>query len=193
MKRMKSLPQKKQKKNPGGRPSKLDNFTEDDYQQVTKLAMLGLTDKRLAEFYEISDATLYNWKNADPKFLEALNAGRSDADAKVAKSLYERAIGYEHDDLYLTAHKGKIISKQITKHYPPDVGAAKMILKNRHPELWRDVQRQEISGPGGEPIQQANINFNVNLDLSDLSDDELQVAEKLFVSGNGNGNGAQDV
>src|SRR6516225_6395600 len=52
--------------------------------------------------------------------------GKAPADERVVVSLYQRALGYDHNG----------------KHYPPDVTACIFWLKNRAPEEWRD-RREE--------------------------------------------------
>ncbi|MDR1662584.1 MAG: hypothetical protein LBR95_09230, partial [Azoarcus sp.] len=58
--------------------------------------MLGLTDAQIAEQIGVSEALLNAWKKRHPDFYESLKKGKTEADAKVAVSLYRRACGYEH-------------------------------------------------------------------------------------------------
>ena len=57
------------------------------------MCLLGATDLQLADFFGICEKTLNNWKGQDPEFLQSVKAGKVEADAAVAASLYERAIG----------------------------------------------------------------------------------------------------
>jgi hypothetical protein len=118
-----------------GRPT---IYSEDIEKRVTNYALLGLTNERIADLLGISVATFYNWCNTHKTFLEAISKGREDAHAEVAKSLYNRAIGYKHPDVDIRVVNGEIVQTPIVKHYPPETGAAAMILRNRHPELWKD-------------------------------------------------------
>lgn len=131
-----------------GRPSKFD---EAMCAQVEKLCKLGATDKELADFFEVSEATLSTWKNTHPAFLEALKKGKATADAEVASKLFHRATGYEHDDVHVSNYQGEVTVTKLRKHYAPDTTAAIFWLKNRRPDLWRD--RQEITGKDGAPVQ----------------------------------------
>ncbi len=78
-----------------GRPTK---YKEEYAEQAYKLTMLGFIDAELAEFFEVDESTINNWKHDQPEFLESIKKGKSLADAEVASKLYHRAIGYSHDE-----------------------------------------------------------------------------------------------
>lgn len=133
----------------GGRPTKLKpEFVE----QARKLAALGATDREAAEFFDVSESTLYLWKHTSEKFSEALKVGKETADDRVKQSLYRRALGYSHDAVKIMTVEGKVVSEPFVEHYPPDTTAAIFWLKNRDPTNWRDVKAQEVSGPNGEKL-----------------------------------------
>ena len=106
-----------------------------------KFCLLGATDKKLAEFFEVCEATINNWKNNFPSFLESIKRGKVVADGEVASSLFKRATGYVHKETKVATHEGQITdSKEFDKHYAPDPTAAIFWLKNRQPAQWRDKQ-----------------------------------------------------
>ncbi len=74
--------------------------------------------------------------------------GKEAPDNRVERSLYNRAVGYSHPDVHVSNFQGQVTLTPITKHYPPDVAAAFIWLKNRRPDLWRD--RQEVAHTGLE-------------------------------------------
>ena len=74
----------------------------------------------------VSQKTINRWKLQHVEFVTALKSGKAPADERVVQSLYQRALGYDHNG----------------KHYPPDVTACIFWLKNRAPEEWRD-RREE--------------------------------------------------
>ena len=92
----------------------------------------------MAEFLIICTATLYNWKNTYPDFLEAINSGKQNADAMVAKSLFHRALGYSHKEDDIRTCDNQVVITETTKHYPPDTTACIFWLKNRRRDQWRD-------------------------------------------------------
>jgi hypothetical protein len=105
-------------------------------EQVYKLCLAGFTDKKLADFFGISESTLNTWKIKHPEFLESMKSGKEIADAEVAASMYARAIGYTYDAVHVAVFMGEAIITPIEKHVPPDVAAQRMWLKNR--QGWRD-------------------------------------------------------
>ena len=133
-----------------GRPSKFD---EGMREKIRQLCILGATDADSANFLDISISTLSNWKVEKPEFLEALKAAKSEADARVERSLYERAMGYEHDEVDIRVIANQIVQTPIRKKYPPDTTAAIFWLKNRKPVEWRDKVENIVSGPNGGPVQ----------------------------------------
>jgi hypothetical protein len=120
---------------PGGRPTL---YKEDYVKQVYKLCLLSATDKEIADFFDIEESTLNLWKNEHPEFMESIKRGKIQADADIAKSLYNRAKGYSHPDVHISNYQGEVTVTPITKHYPPDTAAAIIWLKNRQPDKWRD-------------------------------------------------------
>ena len=132
---------KEKVKNKGGRPT---DYKKIYNEQARKLCLLGSTDKSLADFFNVSEATINNWKIEHPKFLESIREGKEVADANVANALYNRAIGFSHPDTHISNYQGEITQTPVIKHYPADTGAAFIWLKNR--STWRDKQEVEHSG-----------------------------------------------
>jgi hypothetical protein len=122
-------------------------------EQARKLCLLGATDKELAEFFEVEESTLNNWKHAHPEFMESIKRGKMQADADVADRLYQRAMGYEHPDVHLSNYQGMVTETPVRKVYAPDPVAAIFWLKNRQRTKWRDKVETELSGPNGGPVK----------------------------------------
>lgn len=131
-----------------GRPTK---YKSEYAKQAYKLSLLGHTDDELAEFFEVHRDTIYEWKNTHEEFSDSIKKGKQIADAEVVRSLYERATGYEHEDVDIKMFEGEIIKTKLIKHYPPDATAMIFWLKNRQPKKWRD--KQEIEHSGGQEIE----------------------------------------
>lgn len=125
------------------RPSKYDPDLHP--AQALKLARLGATDDDIASFFEVCRATIYNWRNEHPEFLDALKGGKIMADAEVASKLFHRATGYQHPDVDIKVVNNEIVITDLVKHYPPDTTAAIFWLKNRRPDLWREKVEENKS------------------------------------------------
>lgn len=126
------------------RPSK---FKPEFVEQARKLAALGATDREAAEFFGVTESTLYLWKHTQPEFSEALKLGKETADQRVEQSLYRRAVGYSHDAVKIAVNAaGEVTEVPFVERYPPDTTAAIFWLKNRRPDEWREKQVVEHSG-----------------------------------------------
>lgn len=130
-------------KHPGGRPS---GFKPEFAEQAAKLCALGATDIDLADFFGVSDRTIYRWQTKYPEFCQALKAGKDTADDRVERSLYHKAVGYSFDAVKIFQHQGEVITAPYREHIPPDTTAAIFWLKNRRKEEWRDKQEHEHGG-----------------------------------------------
>jgi hypothetical protein len=56
--------------------------------------LLGGTNKDLAVLFGVHEQCITDWMNRHPEFRAAVEEGRTQADAQVAHSLYQRAVGY---------------------------------------------------------------------------------------------------
>lgn len=136
----------------GGRPTK---YKEEYAEQVYKLCLLGATDEKIADFFDVEVSTINNWKLKHKKFLEAVKKGKDAADAEIASSLFHRARGYSHNAVkIMTVANGDNMGSRIeeieyTEHYAPDTTACIFWLKNRQKDQWRDKTEQEVTVKGG--------------------------------------------
>ena len=98
-----------------------------NYAKLAALAVAaGHTELEVAGLLGVSNKTVWSWKIKHKEFATAIKNGKPPAVERVALSLYQRALGYDHNG----------------KHYPADVTACIFYLKNRAPEDWRDRQEQ---------------------------------------------------
>lgn len=129
----------------GGRPS---SYRPEFAALARKFCSLGAIDKDLAEAFGVSEQTVNAWKKAHPEFLEALKAAKEEADAKVERSLFERATGYRHAAVKIMQYEGAPVIVPYTEIYPPDPASMIFWLKNRRPDLWREkveVEHTDLS------------------------------------------------
>lgn len=136
------------------KPNPADPKFKPEFIEIARrLCQKGFTDQELADAFGVSKRSLMRWKHDHPGFTEALQSGKEEPDDRVERSLYSRAIGYETDEEVLHVIGGKVVKTTVRKHYPPDTTAGIFWLKNRRGLQWRDVRRNELSGPDGGPIQ----------------------------------------
>lgn len=144
------------------RPTKFKpEFTE----QARKLCKLGATDAEMASFFGVVVSTFHLWKLQQPGFAKALKEAKGPANDRVVRSLYLRAVGYEHDEVDIRVIAGQVVQTVVRKHYPPDTTACIFWLKNRLPDEWRDRQEHELANRDGVPFAVAAA--------SSMTDDQL--------------------
>lgn len=120
---------------PAGRPT---TYRPEYAEQARKLCRNGATDREVADILGICVRTFYRWRAEHRDFAEALVDAKEFADDRVERALYQRACGYEYDDvkIFHPANPSERVIMPISVHVPADVGAAKQWLANRRPRLW---------------------------------------------------------
>jgi hypothetical protein len=167
--------------NEGGRPTE---YREEFNELAFNYSLLGCTDKEMAKFFGVSEVTLNEWKKKHEEFLKSIKAGKEDADAKVAKSLYKRAIGMDYQEVTFERVDNRDVlaldtegnmqtlqdpwkKKVVTKFIPPDVQAQALWLKNRRGKIkveegsqhWSDKQETGLTSNDGNDLINAPIKF----------------------------------
>lgn len=130
-----------------GRPS---SYKPEYAARAAELCVNGATEAELAAEFGVSITTLRNWKAVHGEFLASLKLNKEAADHRVEVSLYQRAMGYEHEEVDIRVINGELVQTPITKFYPPDTTAAIFWLKNRKSAEWRD--RHEHTGADGKDL-----------------------------------------
>jgi len=142
----------------GGRPS---SYKPEYAEQAAKLCVLGATDAEMADFFDVALSTFSLWKVKHQEFSDSLKGSKEVADRRVETALYNRAMGYSHEETDVRVVDGAIMMTPMIKHYPPDTTAAIFWLKNRKPDEWRDKRETEHSG---------------SLNVTTMTDEELDRA-----------------
>lgn len=133
-----------------------------DYtRQIFWLALLGITEREMANIIGISIDLFNLWKKSHPDFLAALQKGRTEAPAMAANTLFRRAMGWEHLAVKMFPNRVKeydprtgklvreyteIIEHEYVQKYPPDVAALKHFLAAKFPEIWGDKSEVKHTG-----------------------------------------------
>lgn len=127
----------------GRRPIYQDDFPD----QARKLCeQFGAIDQDLANYFGVSIRSIHKWKAKYPDFRAALVLGKEVADDNVERALYMRAMGYSCPETKVFHTGEKIVSREITRHYPPDVKAIMHWLSNRRRGAW---SFRPDANPGG--------------------------------------------
>ena len=130
-----------------GRPSK---FKPEYVDQAKRLAsVLGATDVEIAQFFGVSDRAIYRWKLEHPAFAKALAVGKVPANNRVARSLYQRAVGYSHEAEEIFCKDGVVTRVKTVKHYPPDTAACIFYLCNRDKDNWKQKNQIDHTSSDG--------------------------------------------
>jgi len=189
-------------KRKAGRPSQFGTIKQN---QLKQLVIAGWDDSQVSKFFGVTETTLNNYKKKYPKFFTSLKDWKKEADLKVEKSLYQRAIGYKYDEVvyekskigglgiklkdneidgikHCESNKTKVTVKEVV----PDVTAQIFWLKNRQPEQWRDVQEVIGKGFGNVIIQVitpkesgSDSSFGISGNRTSLAEDNQRIKEKV--------------
>ena len=122
-----------------GRPT---DYKPEYDERAFNLALLGLNDVQMSAAFDTSEKTFNEWKKRYPSFLQSLTRGKEDADAKVARSMYERALGVTIVEEAVTKD-GDIV--KLRKQLPSDTAAAKHWLANRQRGRWSNNGESTIT------------------------------------------------
>lgn len=108
------------------------------------LAAMGATNDEIADAMGVSKRTILRWAKEHESFGKALSEGKGVSDAKVIRSLYQMATGYEYTEEkriveYEADGSVKPVRVEKTiKHVQPSVAAQCFWLKNRQRDRWQD-------------------------------------------------------
>lgn len=173
---------RKQSERGPGRPT---DYRPEMCADVQNWVEEGIVNHEIAARLGIAESTLYDWKNTYPEFAEAFKKGNNYRHQNVINALYKRCIGYEYtevtkepvevpsDDPEKPAKTKMVITKKVKKQVAPDTNAIEFYLTNKLPNQFK--HKTEV---------QSNITADVHMkqevDLSNLSDEELDQLEKLI-------------
>ena len=124
-----------------GRPT---SYRHEFCELAHNYCLLGATNLELAGFFDVAPRTIDNWIASHPAFAEAVREGRVVADARVARCLYQRAVGYSCTVERTVLHGGAERTLKNVVHYPPDTRACIFWLRNRRREAWSE---KSAAGP----------------------------------------------
>jgi hypothetical protein len=117
-----------------GRPPK---YKSEYVEQAAKFAANGWVLSEMAEFWHVTERSVYQWMADYPEFSQAIKNNRQFSDDRVEQSFYHRAVGYScpAEKIFMTPEGA--VKVRYTEHHPPDVAAGFIWLRNRRPEKWK--------------------------------------------------------
>jgi hypothetical protein len=118
-----------------GRPTR---FEPEMCAQAHNYCRLGATNDELAEFFSVHPSTIDRWIAERADFGDTVKRGRVVADSRVARGLYDRAVGYDRTVERSVVVGGVLKPVTSTIHYPPNVQACIFWLRHRRRETWGD-------------------------------------------------------
>lgn len=110
----------------------------------------GLTKEQISENLGISVQSFENYQKRYEEFADAVDKGREPVEIHIENALVKRALGYSYKEvtrerkLVENPETGEqeyklVVTKSVTKHVIPDVGAQQYYLEHRAPKRWEKV------------------------------------------------------
>src|SRR5262245_7633351 len=118
-----------------GRPT---SYRSEFCELASNYCLLGATNVELAGFFDVAPRTIDYWIARIPEFAAAVLEGRAVADSRVARGLYQRAVGYDSKVQRTVLWRGEERTLTRTVHHPPDIRACIFWLRNRRRQDWTD-------------------------------------------------------
>lgn len=154
------------------------------------MALLGCTERMMADWWGVKENTLTFWKRKHPEFYEAIKRGRMKADSEVAHSLFLNAITRTittqevHTKVTKVIENGKVVREikepvvvEVTKIEKGDVTAQLRWLSIRQRLLWAENVKMDVQVNG--QVQMLGVIQQSGVDLSRYTTEELLALEKL--------------
>ena len=115
----------------------------------------GLTNEQVADNLGISLQSFNNYMKRYEEFADAVDRGREPCEIHIENALVKRALGYSYKEvtrerkLVRNPETGEdeyklVVTKTVTKHVIPDVGAQQYYLEHRAPKRWERVPQNYL-------------------------------------------------
>lgn len=143
----------------------------------------GLTQEQIAENLGISDQSLTNYIKRYEEFADAMSQGAEELEIHIENALVKRALGYSYKEVtrerkqVMNEETGEmeyrlVVTKSVTKHVVPDVGAQQYYLEHRAPKRWEKVPSAYID------TVQVNADIKSIADLLNNPQPERQIGDE---------------
>lgn len=119
-----------------GRPNKYITNVK-PYLDKIPILMCNMTQEQIAEELGITYQSLCRYKKQYPELNNAMKRGKRDLVVELKGCLLKKAKGYTITETKtVTNSKGGWEEIVTEKHYPPDIGAINLLLKNLDKDNW---------------------------------------------------------
>ena len=123
-------------------------LTDARIRRGIEAARAGQTDPGIAGAMGCRKSRYYELLAENAELMESIQVAKDEANAKVVKMSFHRAIGYDYDETtqeLVSVYKGGKVTGQelrvtriVTKKLAPEYNYARLWLLNRAPKDWRD-------------------------------------------------------
>lgn len=123
--------------------SKYETHVEPRLKEVEEWVAQGATDEEIAKALQISQWSLWKYKEKHAKLSQAFARGRNKIVIDIKNALLKKALGFNYEEEKKVGKKDKngeniVLVEKYTRYSPPSETAAAMLLRNYDPE-WRDT------------------------------------------------------
>lgn len=136
---------------------------------VTAWCRRGLSKEQIAENLGISLQSFDNYIKRYEDFADAVSEGAEECELHIENALVKRALGYSYKEVTRERKQVQnpatgemeyklVVTKSVTKHVIPDVGAQQYYLEHRAPKRWEKVPSTYIDS------------VQVNADIKSIAD-----------------------
>lgn len=121
----------------------------DNLMLVAGWARTGYSIGDIARMMGVSNNVFRRWYDKYPKFRRAVKTNKDVVDYKVENALLKSALGYttKESRVLVTMRHGKVVETQretLTRDIAPQIGAIRMWLLNRQPEVWKNENKMSM-------------------------------------------------
>lgn len=169
-------------------------FRPDMCATALVLCRRGASDMELAAALSCSLRDVKIWQAKYPQFADACRVGSEEANERVKRALYNRAVGYHYETVRHDKIKvngvDEIVETPYEAHVPPDFAAQKYWLENQDQGNWSSTTKTEVTGKDGEPLTKGDgINITPTM-LEKMTDEQVEtlgdvLAELIKSTGDG--------
>lgn len=161
----------------------------DNLMLVAGWARTGYSIGDIARMMGVSNNVFRRWFDKYPKFRRAVKTNKDVVDYKVENALLKSALGYtaKESRVLVTMRHGKVVETQretLTRDIAPQIGAIRMWLLNRQPEVWKNENKMSMD----DLLEDSKIHISVtrvskgdNLATTSESVSDAVVSDKAMV------------